>query len=170
MIQYRTPTVVDAAMLAALGRDSFVEAFGALYQADDLAAFLEDAYSETRLAASLANPQRIYRIAERNGEPIGYGSLGLDRSLEFDTDLRALELKQLYLRGNATGGGVGSALMEWTLGEGRARGFEAVILSVYSENHAGQRFYRRHGFEKWADTYFMVGSQRDDEYIFGRLL
>jgi len=57
--------------------------------------------------------------------------------------------------------------MDWVLEEARARGFEDVILSVWSGNFGAQRFYARYGFEKIADTFFMVGNQRDEEYLMG---
>jgi ribosomal protein S18 acetylase RimI-like enzyme len=36
---------------------------------------------------------------------------------------------------------------------------------VWSENFAAQKFYARHGFSKIADIGFMVGSQRDEEFL-----
>ena len=170
MITYRSPTPEDAPALAALGRESFVDAFGDLYSRADLTAFLDSTYTPEVAAADIADPLRAVRLAEQDGALIGYCKLGFDRSLDFDIELKAMELKQLYLRGAATGAGIGSTLMDWVLAQGRERGFEAVILSVYSGNVGGQRFYRRHGFEKWADTFFMVGEQRDEEFIYGRML
>ncbi len=99
---------------------------------------------------------------------IGYCKLGLDLSLDYDPKgLRIMELKQLYLRGSRTGSGVGASFMDWALKEGRDRGFDAILLSVWSENHGAQRFYARYGFEKWGDTVFMVGKQADAEFLFG---
>jgi ribosomal protein S18 acetylase RimI-like enzyme len=64
-----------------------------------------------------------------------------------------------------TGRGVGAALMDWALSEARALGRDAVQLSVWSENFAAQRFYARYGFSKLADIGFMVGNQRDEEFL-----
>lgn len=168
MIAFRTPDAHDAATLAELGRSSFVDAFGHLYTPDDLGAFLESAYSTAALKADLANPDRLFRVAEEDGVMIGYCKLGLDLSLDYDPKgLRIMELKQLYLRGSRTGSGVGASFMDWALKEGRDRGFDAILLSVWSENHGAQRFYARYGFEKWGDTVFMVGKQADAEFLFG---
>lgn len=168
MITYRTPNLGDAAALAEIGRTSFVDAFGHLYKASDLNAFLGQTYSLAALEADLANPQRLFRVAEEGGQMIGYCKLGFE--MGFDIDLgnrRGMELKQLYLSGAKTGSGVGAALIDWALGEARARGYDDVILSVWSGNFGGQRFYARHGFEKVGDTIFMVGTHRDDEFLYG---
>lgn len=169
MISYRAPTIEDAPALAELGHASFLDAFGHLYKPDDLNAFIGQVYSIEAVKDDLNNPNRVFLVAEDDCRMVGYCKLGLNNKLDYDTGgVPTMELKQLYLRGAQTGGGIGSALMAWALDEARRRGFEQVILSVYSENHGGQRFYKRHGFEKWGDTIFMVGNQRDDEFIFGR--
>lgn len=171
MISYRAPRTDEAAALAELGRASFVDAFGHLYKPEDLNSFLGEVYSLEAVTDDLGNPERIFLIAEDDGQMVGYCKLGLNNKLDYDTGgVPTMELKQLYLRGAQTGSGIGSALMAWALEEGRTRGFEQIILSVYSENYGGQRFYKRHGFEKWGDTIFMVGEQRDEEFIFGRKL
>lgn len=168
MIAYRPATRQDVAALAELGRTSFVDAFGYLYSADNLSRFLEQAYSRPVVEAELTSPERLFRIAERDGRMIGYCKIGFDARLDHDSrGRRAMELKQLYLCASETGGGIGAALMEWALDEARARGFDDVILSVWSGNHGAQRFYARHGFEKIGDTIFMVGDHRDEEYLMG---
>lgn len=168
MISYRAPSIAEAARIAELGRSSFIEAFGHLYSQEDLEAFLALVYATEAVAGELASPNRVFRVAEQDGEMLGYCKLGLDLTLDYDPGgMRIMELKQLYLRGSQTGSGIGAALMDWALSEARQRGFEAVLLSVWSGNHRAQRFYRRYGFEKWGDTIFMVGNQRDEEYLYG---
>ena len=167
-IIYRTPTLEDAHALAILGRTSFVEAFSHLYSPQDLDMFLSSAYALPAIQADLTDPNRLHLVAEESGQMLGFCKLGLD--FNFDMDLgvrRGMELKQLYIRSARTGDGIGAALIEWAICEGKARRYNDIILSVWSGNHAGQRFYRRHGFEKVGDTFFMVGAQRDEEYLFG---
>ena len=168
MIQYRPATPHDVSALSELGRTSFVDAFGHLYSADNLNRFLAETYSLPVIERELANPMRLFRIAEKGGEMVGYCKLGFDITLDHDPGgRRVMELKQLYLRGAQTGNGLGATLMGWALDEANARQFDDIILSVWSGNHEAQRFYRRHGFEKIGDTIFMVGDHRDEEYLMG---
>ena len=53
----------DAPALAALGRDSFVAAFGHLYRAEDLRSFLADGYDEQAVAGEIADPAFRHRLA-----------------------------------------------------------------------------------------------------------
>jgi ribosomal protein S18 acetylase RimI-like enzyme len=60
--------------------------------------------------------------------------------------------------------------MDWIMDHARARGADEVQLSVWSGNPGAQRFYARYGFSKVADIHFMVGSHRDEEFLFARML
>lgn len=169
MIEYRAPQRDEAAALATLGRDTFVETFGHLYRPEDLSAFLETHYTEAVVAAQLASDRLVFQVAQEAGRLVGYCKLGLDVSLDYDPGAkRVIELKQLYVLATHHGAGVGQALMDWTLTESLARQAEEVILSVWAGNDRGHAFYRRNGFRWIADTYFMVGTHRDEEYLFMR--
>ena len=171
MITYRAPTVQEAAALADLGRNSFVETFGHLYRPEDLSAFLEDTYAREGVAAQIGSPRYIFRVAEDDGQLVGYCKLGLDVSLDYDPgEKTVVELKQLYLMATHQGVGVAQALMDWAIAEAEVRKADEIILSVWAENARAQRFYHKYGFEWIADTYFMVGSHRDDEFLYRRTM
>jgi ribosomal protein S18 acetylase RimI-like enzyme len=166
-INYRAATTADIDALAQLARISFVDAFGHLYRAEDLQMFVDRTYATATIAAEMANPQRLYRLAECDGALVGYCKLGLATSFAHDlSPRRVIDLAQLYLHRDMTGKGVGDALMQWALQEARDRGYDDMLLSVYSENFGAQRFYHRYGFAKYADTFFMVGNHRDDEFLY----
>jgi ribosomal protein S18 acetylase RimI-like enzyme len=163
----RPATEADVAALARLGRDSFVHKFGHLYNSEDLGSFLETAYSESSIARDIADPQREHCLAEAGGNLIGYCKLGLTSSYAEHSDAaQPIDLMQLYTDPEMTGRGIGARLMDWALAEAQQREADAILLSVYSENLAAQRFYQRYGFRKIADIYFWVGSHRDDEFLF----
>jgi len=163
----RPASPADAAPLARLGRDSFIAAFGHLYAAEDLNAFLEQAYSLSAVAAEISDPAITHRLAvQDDGSLAGYAKIRQPSPYAEHSDAaRPLALGQLYCDPSLTGAGIGARLMEWVLAEARSRGCDAVQLSVWSENHGAQRFYARHGFAKIADIDFMVGNHRDDEYL-----
>lgn len=170
-MELRTATPADAAALARLGTDSFVAKFGHLYVPDDLANFLAGSHSEAKVAKEIADPAMRVMLAERDGHLLGYCKLVM--ACGWPEHARAqdvIELKQLYTAPEATGQGIGAALMDWALTEAAAFGAGEVQLSVYSDNAGAQKFYARYGFEKVADIHFMVGEQRDEEFLFAKVL
>lgn len=169
MITYRAPRRDEAAVLAALGRKTFVETFGHLYAPEDLSYFLRTSYDERAVAAQLSSDRFVMRVAEDAGDLIGFCKLGLDMTLDYDSGSNsAIELKQLYVFAAYHGSGVGQTLMDWAIAEATARKADELVLSVWSQNAKGHRFYQRNGFRWVGDTYFMVGNHRDDEYLYMR--
>ena len=170
-IRLRLDSATDVPAISRLGVASFVDKFGHLYRPDDLAAFLDEAYSPAAIAAELANPDRFYCLAEIDSRLVGFCKLSLACGFpEHTRGSRTIELKQLYTQPDLTGQGIGAALMDWALAEARSRGADEMQLSVWSGNEGAQRFYARYGFVKVADVHFWVGAQRDDEFLFSLLL
>lgn len=171
-MELRPATLADVPALATLGRESFVAAFGHLYAPDDLAAFLEETHDERAIASEIAGAECRHRLAvAEDGSLLGYCKLRVPSKLApLSHAAEPIELAQLYCASNATGRGVGAALMDWVLAEAVAGGHDAIQLSVYSENLGAQRFYARYGFVHVADTTFQVGAQTDAEFLFEKPL
>ena len=167
-IVIRRAIPADAPTLAALGARTFVESFGQLYTAQDLQAFLDESHSEASYAKVLADPAYALWLAERDGEAIGYAQAGPCGLPHADVKPEDGELKRLYLRRDAQNGGVGAQLFEQALAWLERDGPRTLWISVWSENFGAQRFYARHGFEKAGEYEFIVGRQRDHEFIFRR--
>lgn len=168
----REANVADIPAISRLATDAFIAKFGHLYRAEDLNAFLEESLSEAAIAAELANPARVYRLAEgEDGELLGYCKIGLTCGfLDHARGQKVMELKQLYTAANATGKGIGAALMDWAEEQFAARGADEVQISVYAYNDGAHRFYQRYGYAKVADITFKVGDHLDPEFLFARML
>ena len=159
----------DVPALATLARDSFVAAFGHLYRPEDLALFLGEWRTETAYRDAFAVPAKRIQLAELDGRLAGYALIVLGDGFEerpAPQPARPVMLSQLYCAAEATGHGLGAALMAWAIAESRAWQADALQLSVFSENFGAQRFYQRHGFRHVADIDFWVGNHRDDEFLY----
>ena len=152
----------DAPVLATLGARTFTESFGQLYSDEDLQAFLDESHTPAAYARVLADPGYALWLAVENGEAIGYALAGPSGLPHADVAPGDGELKRLYMLASAQGGGIGA--LEWLERDGR----RTLWISVWSENYGAQRFYARYGFEHVGEYEFIVGRQRDREFIFRR--
>lgn len=162
-IAIRRAAPADAAVLAALGRDTFVEAFGPCYRPEDLSAFLTRTYRPELEAAALATPGTRLFLAEDGGNPVGYAKLGPCKLPVDPLPPGAMELHRLYVRAAYHGRRVGSALMEAALAA--VPPGAPVYLGVWENNPGAQRFYARYGFRPVGNYHFYVGEQADREII-----
>lgn len=158
----------DAAVLAELGARTFSDTFGHLYPREDLEAFLDESHSVAACQSLLTDPRYAFWLAEEGGEAIGYalaGPCGLPHAEARPEDG---ELKRLYVTSARQGSGTGARLFEEALAWLERDGPRTVWISVWSENLGAQRFYARYGFRKAGEYEFVVGRQRDREFIFRR--
>ena len=165
---YRDATPADAATLDRIFDTSFCDTFAHLYRPEDLKTFLSS-FGVADWEAQLNDPAFACRIAEVDGEPVGYVKLG-PLKLPVEADGPALLLDQLYILKEHHGAGIAHGLMDWALEEAARRGAHQLFLTVYVENHRALNFYDRYGFEPVGRYDFMVGNHADEDIIMRKLL
>ena len=119
MIAIRPARPDDAAALAALGRqtfvDTFVTGFGIPYPAEDLAGFLHKSFSVETLQTKLAEPGAAWWVADRDGEILGFANTGPNTLPHPDARPSHAELRRLYIGRDAQGLGLGTKLLKLAL-------------------------------------------------------
>jgi GNAT superfamily N-acetyltransferase len=158
----------DAAALAAIGVETFVETFGQLYPPADLAAYLAQAYDLARTRADLADPAKASWLAEIDGRAVGYATVGPCELPHPEVTPSCGELKRIYVAGAWQGSGLAARLYAEAVGWLERDGPRAICLGVWSENIKAQRFYARKGFVRVGEYHFHVGATVDDEFILRR--
>jgi ribosomal protein S18 acetylase RimI-like enzyme len=77
---------------------------------------------------------------------------------------------RFYVDGTCQGRGVGAALMQACLSDGRDRGADLVWLQVWKEARWAVGFYERMGFSVVGSAPFYFGDQVGDDHIMSRPL
>ena len=115
----RPARLADAAALAVLGRqtfvDTFVEGFSIPYPADDLAAFLDKSFSVETISSKLVEPGTAWWVAERDGAILGFANTGPNTLPHPDARPSHAELRRLYIGRDAQGLGLGTKLLKLAL-------------------------------------------------------
>lgn len=167
-MRIRRATPDDAAAVTRIATATFSETFGHLYPAQDLQAFLEEAYSLERAQVVLAHPDYAIWLVEHDGAVVGHAAAGPCGLPHAEVRPGDGELKRLYLLRAHQNGGWGARLFETALAWLERDGPRTLWVGVWSENLGAQRFYARYGFEKVGTYEFPVGQVRDLEFILRR--
>jgi ribosomal protein S18 acetylase RimI-like enzyme len=154
----RDATPADAARIALIRTRTWQHAYAHAFPADALAS-IDPAAGVTWWAGVIGEPypQMHTLVAEGGtvGEVVGFANLGAAR----EEDVARLgELYAIYVLPEASGRGVGQALMAETLARLRVEGFAEAILWVLEDNPRTRRFYEHSGWH--AD-----GAAKDDELL-----
>ena len=162
----------DAAALAALGRqtfvDTFVTGFGIPYPAEDLAGFLDKSFSVETLQTKLAEPGAAWWVADRDGEILGFANTGANTLPHPDARPSHAELRRLYIGRAAQGLGLGTKLLKIALEWMEAHTDGPMWIGVWSGNEKAQKLYAAYGFEKAGEYDYPVGAWNDHEFILRR--
>jgi hypothetical protein len=98
----RQASPFDLAALQAIGRKTFVETFAEGNSAENLAAYLEEGFSEDKLRTELRNDNSQFYFALQKEEVIGYLKVNWGDAQSENQDPNALEIERIYVLSNTT--------------------------------------------------------------------
>ena len=159
-IDIRQATLADAEPLTDLAYTSFWDAFAdhPKNAPDDLASYMQQAFTVEQISAELNDPRSIFLLAEIDGELAGYSKLILGHIEPGVTADRPIELSRLYSHQKYLGKGVGQTLMDASFDRGRTENCDVMWLGVWEYNPRAQRFYEKNGFRFVGKHTFLLGS------------
>jgi GNAT superfamily N-acetyltransferase len=162
----------DAALLGALGRqtfiDTFVDGFGIPYPEADLKAFLDASFDVEPTQRKLAEHGAAWWVAERDGDLLAFANAGPNGLPHPDARPTHMELRRLYVSKGAQGLGLGTKLLTLSLDWMTSNTDGPLWIGVWSGNEKAQRLYSAYGFEKAGEYDYPVGAWRDREFILRR--
>ncbi|MGD8701869.1 MAG: GNAT family N-acetyltransferase [Desulfosarcina sp.] len=164
-ITIRRAAPQDHRLVAALGRNTFLDSFGADNHPQDMADYLAQSFSPQIQADQLAQPGSLFLIAEAGTQPVGYARLVEAPSPACVVVSTPIQLERLYAARQWIGHGVGSALIDACIAEAKARDCDGIWLGVWEKNERAIRFYQRWGFDQIGTQPFTLGHDRQIDLV-----
>lgn len=159
----------DVAALCAIGAETFRDTFADTSAADDMAAYLRDAYAGPVILAELRTAGSEFYLAYRGDEPAGFLKLNFGAAQNEDMGPGMMEIERLYVRVGHKRHGVGGMMMRFALDRGRAEGCRGAWLGVWEHNEPAKAFYARMGFAFVGSHVFTVGSDDQTDLLMARM-
>lgn len=166
----RVGTPADAARLAAFGRKTFSETFGPDNTAEDLRLHLDRTFSPDKQAAELADPEWTTLLQECDGELAGYAQVRMHDSPASVTTPAPIELLRFYVDAKWHGQGLAAQLMKAVFEAAATHGARSVWLCVWQENPRAIAFYGKQGFITVGSQVFILGTDRQLDWVMARPL
>lgn len=156
----------DAAALAEFGRRTFTETFGEYNTPDDMRAFLTKTFGVPQQTAELRDAERAMFVAKNErGAVVGYALLHRTSHEACVDAERPSEVQRIYVDSSLHGRGVGAQLLAACVDQSREWGCDAVWLGVWEHNPRAIAFYEKQGFRAAGTHDFMLGSDRQRDYV-----
>jgi ribosomal protein S18 acetylase RimI-like enzyme len=173
-IKIRPATVDDASALSRFGATTFRETFEEENAPEDMARYLEDAFTPQRQATEIVDRAGAVLLAEhideQHGAPelVGYAHVVKGPVPDAVRGPDPLELKRLYVARTWHGQGVAQALMEAAIEAARSHGAQTLWLGVWERNPRALAFYAKYGFERVGEHTFTLGEDAQTDWVLAR--
>lgn len=163
--EIRKANSADAEALSDLGRRTFFETFEKDNTPEDMEMYLTANYSPAKQLAEINDPKRSIKIVWANGKAVGFSHMVAGVPHEAVQKTKSIELSKLYVDSKFHGQGLGRALMQECLTDAKALKFDSMWLSVWEKNEKAFAFYKAFGFNRVGQQIFVVGTDRQTDYI-----
>ncbi|MBK8323536.1 MAG: GNAT family N-acetyltransferase [Betaproteobacteria bacterium] len=161
---------VDAVTLAALSVQVFLDTYATEGVRQDLAIEAFETYSVAAFAERLAEPGRIFILAEAGSGLLGYAEVLLASLPAPAGGVTGAELVRLYVQPAAQRHGIGRALLSRMEQAVAGAGLAAVWLTAWEGNIDARAFYSRLGYaDVGATTYTFQGNDYPNRVLARRL-
>lgn len=168
---YRNVAASDQDSLPPMARRVFTQTFAHLFDPAAFSAFCDSAYGENgSMKADLLDSRIRWRIAEVQGEPVGYAKLRPLAAPAPAPAPGALELQQIYVAPEWHGKGVAKELLDWCVSSARQLGSTELYLTVFDHNEKAKAFYSKNGFREVGRCIFTLGGRDYDDRVWLRPL
>ena len=153
------------AALQQIGRQTFSETFAESNSAENIAKYIEEAYSYEKLSAELNNPNSFFYFAMLDEKVIGYLKINMGGSQTELKDNDAFEIERIYVLKSFQGKKVGQVLFDKAIQIGKEQNAAFVWLGVWEENKKALQFYTKNGFVEFDQHIFVLGDEAQTDIM-----
>ncbi|MCC9168715.1 GNAT family N-acetyltransferase [Pontibacter harenae] len=115
---------------------------------DNGADYVKKCFTQHPLEQEFADSNAAFFFINLEEKPVGFLKLNIDKALDNYTAADALELERIYIIQEASGKGIGSKAIDFTVQFAKDREKQVVWLKAMDSSDDAVRFYERNGFQK----------------------
>lgn len=146
-ILIQPPRLTDVSALSSLARRVFVNTYGRAIPNEVLVRYLEKAFSIEQLSADAQDKDAQILLAWQQDTLAGFSRLEPNAPPAPVSSESAIELSKLYVADEFQRQGVGTKLMEHSIGRAIRLGYKFLWLFVWEQNARAIAFYKKCGFD-----------------------
>ncbi|MRG47923.1 GNAT family N-acetyltransferase [Chitinophaga sp. SYP-B3965] len=151
-------TTDNLALIADIGKRTFMESHGHSAPPEDIARYVNEKFSEEVLKAELSNAHNIFHLLYHDQRPAGYSKIILNSPHPDITLKNVTKLERLYLLKDFYNLKLGHELYQFNVELSRKNNQAGIWLYVWKENHRAVDFYMRAGFEPIGSFDFQISA------------
>jgi ribosomal protein S18 acetylase RimI-like enzyme len=164
-LSFRECSVSDLDTLVKISKDTFVAAFEKDNDPDDFWEYINKAFSRERLEVELQNPDSLFHFVYESNTLVGYFKVNLGTAQTDVHDEKSMELERIYVLGAHQGKQIGAQMLQYIIQLAAEQTMEYLWLGVWEHNPKAIRFYQRHGFQKFGEHPYYIGTDEQTDWL-----
>lgn len=169
-IAVRIANASDAELIADLSRKTFYDTFASFNTKADMDKFLNEQFTRQKLMDEVKDGKNIFLLAYDDEQPVGYAKMQEgEKRPEFDNQ-PSIEISRIYAVQTSIGKGIGKLLMQNCIDTAKQLHRKIIWLGVWQQNAHAIAFYKKWGFEKFAEHDFLLGDDLQVDWLMKKSL
>jgi len=152
-------TLKDIDQLQGISQQTFYETFAAFNTKENMANYLEEAFSTKKLNTEINDENIEFYFAIFDEQIIGYLKINFGPSQTELQDGNTVEIERIYVLKDFHGRKVGQALFDKAIIIAQDRKADYLWLGVWEQNLRALRFYKKNGFIEFDKHIFRLGNE-----------
>ena len=155
----------DLETLVMMSKNTFSKAFEKDNDPEDFQLYIQQAFHPDKLATELANKNSLFYFVFDDDEIVGYFKLNMDTAQTDVHDPNAMEIERIYVLGDHQGKKIGAWMIQQITAMAKTFGKDYIWLGVWEHNPNAIRFYQKHGFVKFGEHPYYIGSDKQTDWL-----
>lgn len=155
----------DLSELVLLSRSTFSISYSSMNTPENMAQYMNHAFSKEQLLAELNSPDSEFYFAYSNTDIVGYLKINFKEAQTEFKETKGLEVERIYVVKNFQGQQIGKRLINFTLQTAKEKKLDYIWLGVWDKNIKAIEFYKKNGFEISGTHSFLLGDELQTDYI-----
>lgn len=155
----------DIQLIKNISWQTFFDTFHPYNAKENMEHFLKTNFNEETVKNEIGDKRNTFVVAYIRKQVAGYVKLSENKNPPELAASKAIEISRIYALKEKIGAGVGKALMQQCLKIAAEKNKDVIWLGVWEHNQRAIQFYRRWGFEKFGEHIFMLGNDRQNDWL-----
>jgi ribosomal protein S18 acetylase RimI-like enzyme len=164
-LHYRICNIKDLEKLADISRTTFDDAFRAQNTEENMKVYMDSAFSRDKLIKELENEESEFFFAYLKDSIIGYFKINTGQAQTEIHDKSSLELERFYLLKDFIGKDFGKQMLKKVINLAGKKNLKYIWLGVWEKNYRALKFYRKNGFTKFGEHFFIMGKDKQIDHL-----
>ncbi|WP_283651022.1 GNAT family N-acetyltransferase [Ileibacterium valens] len=155
----------DIDTLADLARKTYYETFKVRNKPEEMDQYLDDAFDPETLREEMDNPESLFYFLKVDGKTAGYLKLNTGNAQTELQDPDLMEIQRIYIDPDFQDSGLGPLMITQAIRIAKNDSKKGIWLGVWEKNDKAMAFYEKYGFEKFGSHDFMMGDDKQLDYM-----